>query len=100
MPHGCKSSKMLRCVASVRSVSWYTKEMDACDEAQSLGFYINGREGYVAPVPDRLQRVILCFRWLSRRPSVSSKAVQRLVGHAVPLHVIEPGTSEHYEGPV
>ena len=67
------------------------EEMDACDEAQSLGFYINGREGYVAPVPDRLQRVILCFRWLSRRPSVSSKAVQRLVGHAVHFMLLNRG---------
>ena len=91
MPHGCKSSKMLRCVASVRSVFLVHEEMDACDEAQSLGFYINGREGYVAPVPDRLQRVILCFRWLSRRPSVSSKAVQRLVGHAVHFMLLNRG---------
>ena len=59
------------------------EELEACNTAQSLGFLIDGKTGRVSPVPDRLYRVQLAFRWLSRRPRVSGRAVQRLLGHAV-----------------
>ena len=57
--------------------------MAAVDVAQSLGFLIDGRRGIVTPLPQRLERVILCFKWLSRRPRVSAKTAQKLLGHAV-----------------
>ena len=59
------------------------EEMDACTVAQSLGFMVDGEVGRVTPVPDRLMRVELAFRWLARRPRVTGKAVERLLGHAV-----------------
>lgn len=59
------------------------EELDACDVAQSLGFVIDGAIGRVSPVPDRLHRVQLALKWLSTRPKVSGKSIQRLVGHAV-----------------
>ena len=59
------------------------EELDACSSAQSLGFVIDGQAGRVSPVPARLMRVQLAFKWLSRRPRISGKGVQRLLGHAV-----------------
>lgn len=60
------------------------EELDACSTAQrSLGFLIDGKAGRVTPVPARLHRVQLAFQWLSRRPRVRGKSVQRLLGHAV-----------------
>lgn len=35
------------------------------------------------PIPERLHRVRLAFRWLTRRPRVTGKAIQTLLGHAV-----------------
>eukprot|EP00439_Symbiodinium_sp_Y106_P051618 s792_g6.t2 len=59
------------------------EEMDATDVAQSPGFLIDGKRGIVSPIPERLQKVILCFKWLSRRPRVTTKSMQKLLGHAV-----------------
>ena len=59
------------------------EELDACTVANSLGFRIDGELGTVQPIPEKLFRVRLAFRWLSRRPKVSSKAVEKLLGHAV-----------------
>ncbi|CAE7708857.1 AMY1.1 [Symbiodinium sp. CCMP2592] len=59
------------------------EEIDAVDTVDSLGFRIDGKRGLVTPIPERLHRVVVCFQWLSRRPRVSAKAVQKLLGHAV-----------------
>ena len=58
------------------------EELDACSTAQSLGFMVDGRVGEVVPVPDRLHMVQQAFLWMSRRPRVNGKAVQRLLGAA------------------
>lgn len=59
------------------------EELDATSAAQSLGFYIDGVGGVVQPIPARLQMVIKAFSWLSRRPRVKGRAVEKLIGHAV-----------------
>ena len=59
------------------------EETEACDTAQSLGFYIDGARGVISPIPERLDKVVKSFAWLSRRPRVSGRMVERLVGHAV-----------------
>ncbi|CAE7196525.1 AMY1.1, partial [Symbiodinium necroappetens] len=59
------------------------EEIDAVDAVDSLGFRIDGKRGLVTPIPERLHRVVVCFRWFARRPRVSTKAVQQLLGHAV-----------------
>lgn len=61
------------------------EEQDASNLTQSLGFVIDGKAGVVCPVPERLDRLIKVFRWLSRRPRVSGKALERVLGHATHL---------------
>ncbi|CAE8638556.1 unnamed protein product, partial [Polarella glacialis] len=59
------------------------EEMDACDMVQSLGFTVDGKTGVVRPVAEKLQKVIRAFEWMSHRPRVTGKAVEKLLGHAV-----------------
>ncbi|CAK9056858.1 unnamed protein product [Durusdinium trenchii] len=73
-----------RAVARLRQVGLTVhEEMDANNTSQSLGYMIDGAVGQVTPIPERLHRVQLAFKWLSRRPRVTGRAVQRLLGHAV-----------------
>ena len=58
------------------------EELDSSCRAQSLGFLIDGSAGVVTPIPDKLQKVRGAFSWLSRRPRVNGKAIEKLVGHA------------------
>ena len=59
------------------------EEMDACSSATSLGYHIDGKSGIVQPVPHKLAKVQFAFSWLSRRPRVTGKLVQKLIGHAI-----------------
>lgn len=65
------------------------EELDATTCAQSLGFVIDGESGRVFPVPDRLQKVKLALGWLSKRPRVNGRAVQRILGHVVHLLMLK-----------
>lgn len=58
------------------------EELDSSCRAQSLGFLIDGSAGVVTPIPEKLQKVRGAFRWLSRRPRVNGKSIEKLVGHA------------------
>ena len=58
------------------------EELDSSCRAQSLSFLIDGSAGVVTPIPDKLQKVRGAFSWLSRRPRVNGKAIEKLVGHA------------------
>lgn len=58
------------------------EELDSSCRAQSLGFLIDGSAGVVTPIPEKLQKVRAAFGWLSRRPRVNGKAIEKLVGHA------------------
>ena len=59
------------------------EELEACPIGQSLGFLVDGQKGIVTPVPERLQKVKLALDWLGRRPWVSGKQVERLLGHCI-----------------
>ena len=59
------------------------EELDACSSATSLGYHIDGETGIIQPVPHKLSKVQFAFRWLSKRPRVTGKLVQKLIGHAV-----------------
>ena len=59
------------------------EETEASTTAVSLGFLIDGEHGVICPIPERLDRVLSAFTWLSMEPRVSGKAVERVIGHAV-----------------
>lgn len=59
------------------------EETDACTLAQSLGFLIDGKQGVITPIPERLDRILAAFRWLAKRPEVDGRCIERLLGHAV-----------------
>ncbi|CAL1154679.1 unnamed protein product [Cladocopium goreaui] len=59
------------------------EELDAHHTCQSLGFLIDGLNGTVSPIPERLDKICKAFMWLSRRPQVSGRSIERLLGHAV-----------------
>lgn len=71
-------------VAALRRLGFRVhEEMDAQNTAQSLGFFIDGLNGVICPIPERLDKIRKVFSWMSRRPRVSGRAVERLIGHAV-----------------
>ena len=71
-------------VAHLRSLGFGVhEELDACSSAASLGFMVDGVRGLVKPVPEKVGRVIAAFTWLSRRPRVNGRSVEKLLGHAV-----------------
>jgi hypothetical protein len=59
------------------------EEIDAQHTCQSLGFLIDGVNGMISPIPERLDKICKVFAWLSRGPKVTGKAVERILGHAV-----------------
>lgn len=76
-------------VGHLRSLGFLVhEELDACTTADSLGYRIDGVHGIVQPIPRKLEQVRVAFEWLSRRPRVHSKVVEKLVGHAVHLMLI------------
>ena len=58
------------------------EEIDASECVQSLGFEVDGREGVVRPMKDKLMKVIATFHWLTRRPRLRDRAVEKIIGHA------------------
>ena len=59
------------------------EEIDAGTRAISLGFLVDGDAGLVTPIPEKLDKICQVFQWLSTRPRVAGKSVERLLGHAV-----------------
>lgn len=59
------------------------EETEACTMSQSLGFQIDGAAGIISPIPERLDKIVKSFGWLAKRPKVSGKAIERLLGHAI-----------------
>ena len=51
--------------------------------AASLGFFVDGIQGIVKPLPGKVGRVVSAFKWFSRRPRVSGRAIEKFLGHAV-----------------
>ena len=59
------------------------EEQEALDQAESLGFFIDGRVGRVYPKPNKLQKVRKVLNWLAQRPRVSGKMLERIIGHCI-----------------
>ena len=49
-------------------------------DAESLGVYVDGRRGLVRPLWRRLSKVVAACDFMSRRPNVTSKQLERLAG--------------------
>ena len=64
------------------------EELDATTRAVSLGFLIDGDAGLVLPQPDKLDKICQVFQWLSTRPRVAGRDVERLLGHAVHIAML------------
>ena len=59
------------------------EEQEAMVQAESLGFFIDGRFGKVYPKPNKLQKVRKVLNWLAQRPRVSGKMLERIIGHCI-----------------
>ena len=64
------------------------EELDATTTCHSLGYLIDGQLGIVQPIPEKLRKVQLGFDWLARRPYVSGKAIEKILGHGVHFMLI------------
>ena len=58
-----------RCFLAVGDILW--------------AYLIDGVNGMISPIPERLDKICKVFAWLSRGPKVTGKAVERILGHAV-----------------
>ena len=73
-------------VRHLRSVGFRVhEEEDAFSVAQALGFILDGERGAIPLKRHKLRLVLL---WLSTRPKVSGKAIERVVGHAIHLFML------------
>ena len=73
-----------KAVARLRQVGFRVhEEEDASTRAKALGFMIDGERCRVTPVPEKCDKVILALKWLSARPTVSGRVIERIVGHCV-----------------
>ena len=71
-------------VEKLRSVGFRVhEETDSCSMCQSLGFLIDGKSGIISPIPERLDKILAAFRFLARRPKISGRSLERLLGHAM-----------------
>lgn len=71
-------------VSRLRSLGFgIHEEVEAANMVDSLGFRIDGVNGIVLPIPEKVGKVISAFRWLSKRPRTTGKDVEKLIGHAV-----------------
>ncbi|CAE7380279.1 gag-pol [Symbiodinium natans] len=76
-------------VEQLRSVGFRVhEEEDASLRVQALGFVIDGEKGEVHPIAARRDKVRLGLLWLSKRPKVTGRAIERIVGHCVHLFML------------
>lgn len=59
------------------------EEQEALPHAESLGFYLDGVAGKIFPKPNKLEKVQKVLHWLSTRPRVSGKMIERIIGHTI-----------------
>ena len=64
------------------------EEVDATSEIKSLGYFIDGEGGVVLGAPVKIGKVTCVLESLSRRPRVSGKQVERILGHAIHLPLV------------
>eukprot|EP00973_Karenia_brevis_P049466 6862914-Karenia_brevis.AAC.1 len=67
------------------------EEESAAHWAVSLGFMIDTLSGEYRCTPERMWKIRQAFKWLSRRPRVTGREVERLVGHATFMFLVSRG---------
>lgn len=73
-----------KAVARLREVGFRVhEEEDAQPHAKALGFILDGQRGRAHPIPEKRDRVIATLRWLSGRPRVSGRVLERVIGHCI-----------------
>eukprot|EP00438_Fugacium_kawagutii_P013651 Skav213124 [mRNA] locus=scaffold107:139529:142876:+ [translate_table: standard] len=71
-------------VARLRDVGFRIhEEEDAQLKVKALGFVIDGEKGMIHPSSEKRDKLIAVLRWMSRRPKVSGRSVERVLGHCV-----------------
>ena len=50
---------------------------------------IDGKNRRIYPVPEKRDKVIAALRWLSNRPKVTGKCVERIVGHCIHFFMLK-----------
>ncbi len=65
-------------------------------KTESLGVYIDGERGLVRPSWKRLSNIVSACDFMSRRPRVTSKQLERLIGHITYIALLSPATV-HFE---
>ena len=65
------------------------EEEDACTYSKALGFIIDGKNRRIYPVPEKRDKVIAALRWLSNRPKVTGKCIERIVGHCIHFFMLK-----------
>ena len=65
------------------------EEEDACTYSKALGFIIDGKKRKIYPVPEKRDKVIAALRWLSNRPKVTGKCIERIVGHCIHFFMLK-----------
>ena len=79
-----------KAVARLRQVGFRVhEEEDASTTAKALGFIIDGDQLRVHPVPEKRDKVISVLRWLSQRPKVTGKCIERIVGHCIHFFMLK-----------
>ena len=61
------------------------ERVDATLQVESLGYCIDGESGLVSIRPAKLALHIPAWRWISSRPRISGRALERMLGHLVPF---------------
>lgn len=59
--------------------------VEATPEVARLGYIVDGQQGVVRPKPGKLELLMDAFRWLTHRPRITGRVVEKLLGHAVHL---------------
>ena len=76
-------------VGQLRAVGFRVhEEEDSSLHAQALGFILDGEAGEVQPIPSRRDKVRLSLLWLAKRPKITGKAIERIIGHCVHLFML------------
>ena len=77
-------------VKHMNSIGFRThEEQDAEPHAEALGFLIDGEKGKVMPRPEKRERVRKVLKWLSSRPRVNGKMIEKVLGHCVHFFMLK-----------
>lgn len=76
-------------VSQLRSVGFRVhEEEDAKSSAKALGFILDGAGGRVHPIPEKRGKIILALKWLAKRPRITGRSLERIIGHCIHLFML------------